>query len=143
VPHPAAANVRIARTIALAQTMPDLVPACSGGDVCSMMGLGVNPVTASGEGDNNHVVLNPGTGRERVQGGGDNLLEAGEVLVNNTGGGGGYRDPFEREPGRVADDVRNGFVSVLSAERGYGVVIDGATLTVDEAATAARREVAR
>jgi N-methylhydantoinase B len=28
---------------ALAQGMPDLVPACSGGDVCSMMGLGVNP----------------------------------------------------------------------------------------------------
>ena len=30
---------------ALAQGMPDLVPACSGGDVCSMMGLGVNPRT--------------------------------------------------------------------------------------------------
>lgn len=30
---------------ALAQGMPELVPACSGGDVCSMMGLGVNPRT--------------------------------------------------------------------------------------------------
>ncbi len=30
---------------ALAQGMPDRVPACSGGDVCSMMGLGVNPRT--------------------------------------------------------------------------------------------------
>jgi hypothetical protein len=30
---------------ALAQGMPDLVPACSGGDVCSMMGLGVSPRT--------------------------------------------------------------------------------------------------
>ena len=30
---------------ALAQGMPDLVPACSGSDVCSMMGLGVNPRT--------------------------------------------------------------------------------------------------
>ncbi|HEY1485841.1 MAG TPA: hydantoinase B/oxoprolinase family protein, partial [Micromonosporaceae bacterium] len=30
---------------ALAQGMPDQVPACSGGDVCSMMGLGVNPRT--------------------------------------------------------------------------------------------------
>ena len=28
---------------ALAQGMPDVVPAASGGDVCSMMGLGVNP----------------------------------------------------------------------------------------------------
>ncbi|NEE03357.1 hydantoinase B/oxoprolinase family protein [Phytoactinopolyspora halotolerans] len=30
---------------ALAQGMPELVPACSGGDVSSMMGLGVNPRT--------------------------------------------------------------------------------------------------
>lgn len=30
-------------TKALAQGMPDIVPACSGGDVCSMMGVGVNP----------------------------------------------------------------------------------------------------
>jgi N-methylhydantoinase B len=226
---------------ALAQGMPDLVPACSGGDVCSMMGLGVNPRTgepwleatneavgfgghaggdgadgimhlsepgcrnnpvevletkspmfiesygyrtdsggagrhrggvgvgrvyrftapstgiclvyktrtrpwaiAGGrEGDNNHIVLNPGTGREKVQGGSYNLLEAGEVLVNNTGGGGGYGDPFQREPGRVADDVRNGFVSVAAAEREYGVVIDQQTQSVDEAATARRRETAR
>jgi N-methylhydantoinase B len=226
---------------ALAQGMPDLVPACSGGDVCSMMGLGVNPRTnepwleatneavgfgghaggdgadgimhlsepgcrnnpvevletkspmfiesygyrtdsggagrhrggvgvgrvyrftapstgiclvyktrtkpwsiAGGrEGDNNHIVLNPGTGREKVQGGSYNLLEAGEVLVNNTGGGGGYGDPFQREPGRVADDVRNGFVSVAAADREYGVVIDEQTQSVDEAATARRREMAR
>jgi N-methylhydantoinase B len=32
-------------TKALAQGMPDLVPACSGGDVCSMMGLGLDPRT--------------------------------------------------------------------------------------------------
>ena len=59
--------------------------------------------------------------------------------MNNTGGGGGYGDPFEREPGRVADDVRNGFVSVAAADREYGVVIDPVTFAVDEAATALRR----
>ena len=32
-------------TKALSQGMPDLVPACSGGDVCSMMGLGLDPRT--------------------------------------------------------------------------------------------------
>ena len=32
-------------TKALSQGMPDLVPACSGGDVCSMMGLGFDPRT--------------------------------------------------------------------------------------------------
>jgi N-methylhydantoinase B len=223
---------------ALAQGMPDRVPACSGGDVCSMMGLGVNPrngeqwleatneavgfgghaggdgadgimhmtepgcrsnpvevletkspmfiesygyrpdsggagrhrggvgvgrayrftapatgiclvyktktkpwaIEGGSEGDNNHIILNPGTDREVVQGGSYNRLQTGDVLVNNTGGGGGYGDPFERDPGRVAADVRNGFVSAGAAEREYGVVVDPSTFEVDEAATARLRE---
>ncbi|MEV4799358.1 hydantoinase B/oxoprolinase family protein [Nonomuraea sp. NPDC049421] len=218
---------------ALAQGMPDRVPACSGGDVCSMMGLGVNPRTgeawleatneavgfgahAGGDGEDgimhlsepgcrnnpvevletkspmfiesygyrpdsggpgrhrggvgvgrtyrftapstgiclvyktrtqpwpigdgmpgesNHVILNPGTDREVRQGGSYNRLDAGEVLVNNTGGGGGYGDPFEREPAQVAADVRNGFVSVESAARDYGVVVDSVTFEVNQEAT--------
>ena len=218
---------------ALAQGMPELVPACSGGDVCSMMGLGVNPrngeswleatneavgfgahaggdgsdgvmhlsepgcrnnpvevletkspmfiesygyrpdtggagrhrggvgvsrsyrflapstgiclvyktktrpwaIAGGRTGENNRVVLNPGTGREVVQGGSYNLLETGDVLVNDTGGGGGYGDPLDREPERVAHDVRNGFVSVEAAARDYGVVVDGATFEVDAYAT--------
>src|SRR4029450_8199149 len=32
-------------TNALAQGLPDIVPACSGGDVCTMMGVGVHPRT--------------------------------------------------------------------------------------------------
>ncbi|NUR98378.1 MAG: hydantoinase B/oxoprolinase family protein, partial [Kribbellaceae bacterium] len=92
------------------------------------------------EGDNNHIVLNPGTEREVVQGGSYNRLEAGDVLVNNTGGGGGYGDPFERDPQRVAADVRNGFVSVGAAEREYGVLVDPATFEVDATATARLRK---
>ena len=219
---------------ALAQGMPELVPACSGGDVCSMMGLGINPRTGAAwleatneavgfgghaggdgadgimhltepgcrnnpvevletkspmfiqsygyrpdtggagrhrggvgvgrayrftapstgiclvyktrtkpwpigggrEGDNNHVVLNPGTDREVVQGGSYNVLDTGDVLVNNTGGGGGYGNPFEREPLAVAADVRNGFVSLGAAAREYGVVLDPDSFQVDDAATA-------
>jgi N-methylhydantoinase B len=218
---------------ALAQGMPDQVPACSGGDVCSMMGLGVNPrngepwLEATNEavgfgghaggdgadgimhlsepgcrnnpvevletkspmfiesygyrpdtggagrhrggvgvsrvyrftapstgiclvyktktkpwpigggqpGENNRIVLNPGTEREIVQGGSYNQLAAGDVLVNYTGGGGGYGDPFEREPSRIAHDVRNGFVSAESAARDYGVVVDPVTFEVDVAGT--------
>jgi N-methylhydantoinase B len=212
---------------ALAQGMPELVPASSGGDVCSMMGLGINPrngeawleatneavgfgghaggdgadgimhisepgcrnnpvevletkspmfiesygyrpdtggagrhrggvgvgrsyrftapstgicivyktktrpwpIAGGREGDNNHIVLNPGTPSERVTGGSYNLLDTGEVLVNNTGGGGGYGDPLERDPAAVAADVRNGFVSVGAALRDYGVVVDPATFS--------------
>jgi N-methylhydantoinase B len=210
---------------ALAQGMPELVPASSGGDVCSMMGLGINPrngeawleatneavgfgghasgdgadgimhisepgcrnnpvevletkspmfiesygyrpdtggagkhrggvgvgrsyrftapstgicivyktktkpwpIAGGQEGDNNHIVLNPGTPSERVTGGSYNLLDTGEVLVNNTGGGGGYGDPFSRDPARVSADVRNGFVSVAAALEHYGVVVDPVT----------------
>jgi N-methylhydantoinase B len=218
---------------ALAQGMPEQVPACSGGDVCSMMGLGINPrngeawLEATNEavgfgghaggdgedgimhlsepgcrnnpvevletkspmfiksygyrpdtggpgrfrggvgvsrvyrfnapstgiclvyktrtrpwpigegrpGDNNHIVLNPGTSREVVQGPSYNRLQAGEVLANNTGGGGGYGNPFDREPERVARDVRNGFVTAAAAARDYGVIVDPDTFTVDEDAT--------
>lgn len=226
---------------ALAQGMPELVPACSGGDVCSMMGLGVNPrngeswleatneavgfgAHAGGDGsdgimhlsepgcrnnpvevletkspmfiesygyrpdtggagrhrggvgvsrsyrflapstgiclvyktktrpwsiagghvgENNRVVLNPGTEREVVQGGSYNLLETDDVLVNDTGGGGGYGDPLDREPRRVAHDVRNGFVSVEAAAQDYGVVVDAATFDVDADATRELREELR
>lgn len=224
---------------ALAQGMPDLVPACSGGDVSSMMGVGVNPrtgdswleatneavgfgahvtgdgedgimhlsepgcrnnpvevleakspmfiesygyrtdsggagryrggvgitrayrfeaptvgiclvyktksapwgIAGGGQGDPNHIVINPGTEQEVRKGGGYNALEAGEVLVNNTGGGGGYGRPFDREPERVANDVRNGFVSVEAAATAYGVCIDPVSFSVGEAETRRLRGV--
>ena len=47
------------------------------------------------------------------------------------GGGGGWGDPLEREPERVAEDVRHGFVSIDGAKRDYGVVIDEESLEVN------------
>jgi N-methylhydantoinase B len=38
-------------------------------------------------------------------------------------GGGGYFDPFEREPWRVLEDVAHGYVTIEAAERDYGVKI--------------------
>jgi N-methylhydantoinase B len=38
-------------------------------------------------------------------------------------GGGGYGNPFERDPGAVLSDVVNGYVSLEAARRDYGVVI--------------------
>jgi N-methylhydantoinase B len=38
-------------------------------------------------------------------------------------GGGGYGDPFERDPGAVLDDVVNGYVSLAAAASEYGVAI--------------------
>lgn len=221
---------------ALAKGMPDAVPACSGGDVCSVMALGVRPDTGDpwleatndavgfgahsggdgedgimhltepgcrnnpievlevkgpmliesygyrqdsggaghhrggvgvsrvyrflapttaisilyktksppwaigegGEGDPNHIIINPGED-EVVKGGSYNILDTDTVLANNTGGGGGWGSPLARDPNMVADDVRNGFVSVEAAQREYGVVVDPNSFEVDGEASESER----
>jgi N-methylhydantoinase B len=65
-------------------------------------------------------------------------VKAGDVLTATVPGGGGFGDPFARDPERVAGDVRAGLVSVAEANRSYGVAIDAAG-AVDAAATAALR----
>lgn len=224
-------------TKALAKGLPDVIPACTGGDVCDVMALGVNPRTgaawleatndavgfgahAGGDGEDgimhvtepgcrnnpveilenkapmiidrygfrpdsggagknrggvgverayrflaptnaivinyktktqpwsvaggepgvkNTVVVHPGTDKATEVGVSNTAFEAGGAITNLTGGGGGWGNPFEREPSRVAEDVKQGFVSVEAAARDYGVVVDSATFAVDDAATAALR----
>ena len=63
----------------------------------------------------------------------------GDVFEVYASGGGGYGDPYRRDPQRVCDDVCNGLVSVDNAEKLYGVVIDKETSAVDEAGTARLR----
>ena len=65
-------------------------------------------------------------------------MPAGERLLLELPGGGGYGDPQQREPSRVADDVRLGLVSPDVARHDYGVVVDRSG-TVDETATKALR----
>ena len=57
----------------------------------------------------------------------------GDVLYFNTWGGGGWGDPFEREPELVRADVERGLVTAEGARR-YGVVLAG-NGSVDMAAT--------
>lgn len=66
-------------------------------------------------------------------------IEADDVYVHRTAGGGGFGDPLEREPDAVAADVANEKVSVDAARERYGVVVlsDG---SVDRAATTALRD---
>jgi N-methylhydantoinase B len=225
-------------TRALAQGMPEIVPACSGGDVCTMMGVGINPRSgkmwveatneavgfgghANGDGENGvmhltepgcrnnpievletkaplliesyglrqdsggpglhrgglgvtrvyrflaessaitlvkktktrpwgmaggsdgencHVILRPGTPREKVTGMVYEPMGVGEILVNCSGGGGGWGDPFKRDPAKVLDDVRNGYISLACARTEYGVVIDPVAMTVDISATTTLRK---
>ncbi|MEE8442432.1 MAG: hydantoinase B/oxoprolinase family protein [Dehalococcoidia bacterium] len=61
----------------------------------------------------------------------DVQLTQGDLLRVETGGGGGWGDPYERPAKVVQWDVINGFVSLVGASLDYGVVLDAKTLTVD------------
>ncbi|GAB4264115.1 MAG: hypothetical protein Kow0092_15500 [Deferrisomatales bacterium] len=63
----------------------------------------------------------------------------GTVYFQQAGGGGGWGDPRKRPAEKVLRDVRNGVVSPEAARRDYGVAVDPATWTVDEAETARLR----
>ena len=66
-------------------------------------------------------------------------LRRGDVIRHDQPGGGGFGDPFERDPALVAADVRNEKISLDYARREHGVVVDPSTGDVDEAATRAVR----
>jgi N-methylhydantoinase B len=67
-------------------------------------------------------------------------MKAGDSVEVWTPGGGGYGNPFDRNPAAVADDVRMGYFTPDDAERAYGVVLDPETFAVDETATRDARE---
>jgi N-methylhydantoinase B/oxoprolinase/acetone carboxylase alpha subunit len=69
-------------------------------------------------------------------------IEAGDVYVHRTAGGGGWGDPLVRAPDAVAADIANEKLSVDAARERYGVVVqqDG---MVDAAATTALRDEMR
>ncbi|TPJ40561.1 hydantoin utilization protein B [Mesorhizobium sp. B2-5-13] len=80
------------------------------------------------------MIVNPGTEHERRLGNIDTtVLQPGDVLEIRSAGGGGRGDPRQREPWRVAQDVRRGYVSATAAEHDYGVVMHGGE--IDEQAT--------
>ncbi|MFN6978188.1 MAG: hydantoinase B/oxoprolinase family protein, partial [Gemmobacter sp.] len=85
------------------------------------------------------IVVNPGTAQERelkpLSDG--NMLKRGDVVRIETGGGGGYGHPFDRDPEAVLEDVRAGLVSLVAAASEYGVAI--ARGAVDAGATAVLR----
>lgn len=227
-------------TKALAKGLPDLIPACTGGDVCDVMALGVNPrngagwleatndavgfgahaggdgedgimhvtepgcrnnpvevlenkgpmmidrygfrpdsggagknrggvgverayrflapttaivinyktktqpwsIAGGGLGVKNTVIVHPGTDLEREVGVSSTAFESGGAIHNLTGGGGGWGNPFDRDPEKVAADVKQGFVSVEAAASDYGVVVNPTSFAIDEQATQKLRTAA-
>lgn len=67
-------------------------------------------------------------------------LQFNDVARLITGTGGGYGDPLTREPDRVREDVRHGYLTTAQAAEIYGVVIDSAQYDIDLEATQALRD---
>ena len=51
-------------------------------------------------------------------------VPSGTVLFQQAGGGGGYGNPYLRDVARVAEEAKNGIISIEKARDDYGVVID-------------------
>lgn len=59
-------------------------------------------------------------------------LQKGEVLVLETGGGGGFGNPRERSCELVLEDLREGYISYERAVVDYGLEPDSREHAVDE-----------
>ncbi len=55
----------------------------------------------------------------------------GAILFQQAGGGGGYGDPLKRPIEKVAEEVKNGIISIEKAKEDYGVVINPETFEID------------
>jgi N-methylhydantoinase B len=93
---------------------------------------GTNGGQCAGSG---RCVVNPGREDERLLApmSDRNIVRRGDVLRVETGGGGGWGHPYDREVERVLKDVLNGFVSRERALTAYGVVLseDGQELDIE------------
>jgi N-methylhydantoinase B len=94
------------------------------------------------DGSPNRYVIREGTSDEMVveQTAFAEPLAAGQVVRAELGGGGGWGNALERDPASVLEDVLDEYVSMESASRDYGVVIDAKTMRIDEKATESLRK---
>jgi len=106
------------------------------GDANPPWGVGGGRCAGSGR-----AVVNPGTPHECVLPplSDGHVVKRGDVVRVETGGGGGWGHPFDREPERVLADVLAGAVGRGSAERDYGVVLTPDGRAIDDASTMKRR----
>jgi N-methylhydantoinase B len=58
-------------------------------------------------------------------------IPSGAILFQQAGGGGGYGDPFRRPAEKVAEEVKNGIISLDCAKEDYGVVVDPETFELN------------
>lgn len=69
--------------------------------------------------------LNPDTPKEKVaKSKGLDVLNSGDLVSLRLPGAGGYKDPKKRDHNALLKDIRDGKVSLQSAEKDYGVKVD-------------------
>lgn len=89
-----------------------------------------------GVGKHGEAIFNEGLPDERNLGRIDELLlQPGDTVTFLSQGGGGYGDPYEREPAFVLNDMQKGLLSEDQAREQYGVVLNSNGKTIDEAST--------
>ncbi|MAC77873.1 MAG: methylhydantoinase [Rhodobacteraceae bacterium] len=103
--------------------------------------FGPQGVLGGADGQVNRVTVTQGgveTTPEHLSKAQDIPLQAGDRVRVATPGGGGYGDPFTRDPALVAEDVRLGRYTPQQAKQRFGVVV-GVSGQVDATATDAER----
>ena len=102
-------------------------------DVLAMFERVDNPARGRDGGGNGAMGIVALASGSKLQAKGQQTIPPHERLHLELPGGAGFGDPFERPAERVAEDVRNGLVSMASARDDYGVALrsDG---SVDEEA---------
>ncbi len=69
------------------------------------------------------------------------FCDPGDRISFLSAGGGGYGNPFERDPKAVERDVQYGYISIEKAKQDYGVIIEPDSQTLDLDATRRLRGV--
>ncbi len=69
------------------------------------------------------------------------FCDPGDRISFTSAGGGGYGNPFERDPKAVERDVQYGYISIEKAKQEYGVIIEPDSQTLDLNATRRLRGV--
>jgi len=86
----------------------------------------------------NKIIHADGSETDISRAGGETCRD-GEILYWRAPGGGGYGNPLDRDLDHLQRDVENGLVTIESAERDYGAVVDHGSGVIDRKASEQKR----
>lgn len=89
------------------------------------------PLLGGEQGTPNHIIIERANGKkERYSVVSGLTLNTNDIIHVMTGTGAGWGNPLERPVEKVLEDLKNGYISLTTAEKLYGVVVDPDTLQV-------------